>query len=33
MRERVESIGGQLVIDSRMGAGTTIVASIPNAYF
>jgi signal transduction histidine kinase len=33
MRERVESVGGQLVIDSRMGAGTTIVASIPNAYF
>jgi signal transduction histidine kinase len=29
MRERVESIGGQLVIDSRIGVGTTIVASIP----
>ena len=29
MRERVESIGGQLIIDSRIGSGTTIVASIP----
>lgn len=29
MRERVESVGGSLVIDSRIGAGTTIVASVP----
>ena len=29
MRERVESIGGRLFIDSRIGVGTTVVASIP----
>jgi signal transduction histidine kinase len=29
MRERVESIGGRLVLDSRIGIGTTVVASIP----
>jgi signal transduction histidine kinase len=29
MRERIESIGGRLVIDSRLGVGTTIAASVP----
>jgi signal transduction histidine kinase len=29
MRERVEAVGGALVIDSRLGAGVTITASVP----
>ena len=27
--ERVESVGGRLVVDSRLGRDTTIVAAIP----
>jgi signal transduction histidine kinase len=29
MRERVQALGGSLVIDSRLGFGTTVSASIP----
>jgi signal transduction histidine kinase len=29
MRERVESLGGELVVDSRPGAGTRVIVSIP----
>ena len=29
MRERVEQLGGQFVIDSKPGTGTTIEATIP----
>jgi signal transduction histidine kinase len=29
MKERVESRGGRLVIESRLGRGTTIAASVP----
>ena len=29
MRERVESLGGELKLDSRPGAGTRVVVSIP----
>lgn len=30
MRERVEALGGRLVIDSRLGEGTTIAAAVPS---
>jgi signal transduction histidine kinase len=29
MRERIALIGGRLTIESRQGAGTTIVAEVP----
>jgi len=30
MRERVEALGGRLVIDSRLGKGTMIAAAVPS---
>jgi two-component system, NarL family, sensor histidine kinase UhpB len=29
MRERVELLGGRLVVESRAGAGTTVAAEVP----
>jgi hypothetical protein len=29
MRERIEDVGGKLTLETRAGAGTTVVASVP----
>jgi signal transduction histidine kinase len=29
MKERLEAAGGSMLIDSRLGSGTTVAASIP----